>query len=125
MWIDIDGTIGLNAVMNAIGPILILAQPVYLFIIFKGHDLFASNQIILTLNALFCLYFVYWYICYLFTRKRDVSIVSCPEQKKRDCHLSWAFGTTAVDEDKNEHGYIFYAYIILTCINVGYLFHDC
>ena len=108
-WIDLSNKLNINKITSILGPILNVCQPLILFFIKilvyrpKIDKLNYYDYIVILLNALYFIHFIYIYIKYL-TNEELITTV-------KNGHLSWPW--------LKYSNSIFY--LILLAINIFYL----
>jgi hypothetical protein len=110
-WIDIDNKLGINKITTILGPFLNTCQPIILYLIkyiYNKPDVFTLtnyNLLVAILNLLYLILFLLGYKQFITHSK----LVTKPENG----HLKWPWLEYA-------HPYF---YLILTTINIFYLFN--
>ena len=110
-WIDIKNKFGINTITTILGPILNVAQPIFLYIIkyiYYKPDILSLhnyNLPVAVLNLLYFIYFIHFYVTFISNEKLTTSV--------KNNHLHWPW-------IKYSNPYF---YLILLAINIFYLFN--
>lgn len=111
LWIDIKNKLGINKITTILGPIIVLCQPILLFLIkylyYKPNLLTFHNfnLPVAVLNLFYLIYFINMYTNFL-TSGNLITVV-------KNSHLSWPWIKYTIPS----------FYLIILAVNIFYLFN--